>query len=59
VDGDLAVAEVRVPTDDGQVFFCSGWYELRDGLIARATEYWIDAGSGDVPEWRENMSFNR
>jgi hypothetical protein len=58
VEGDLAVAEVRVPTDDGGSSFCSGWYELRDGLIARATEYWVDADPGAVPEWRKNMTFN-
>ncbi len=47
---DRVVAEVRVPSD-GALDFCVGVYDLRDGRIARATEYWVEHAPA-APEWR-------
>ena len=51
VAGDVIAAEVAVPHDAG-LDFCTGFYELRDGKIARATEYWSERLEQDPPEWR-------
>ncbi len=49
-EGDRVVTEVRVPSD-AAVDFCVGVYELREGRIARATEYWVEHLPA-APEWR-------
>jgi ketosteroid isomerase-like protein len=51
VDGDQAVSEVWVPTD-AEPAFVTSFFELRDGLIARIVEYWLDC-EPEVPDWRE------
>lgn len=51
---DLVVAEVRVPSDEG-LSLCVGLYELHDGAVARATEYWVDPDPDAVPAWRQNL----
>ena len=49
--GDVVAAEVRVPHDHG-IDWCTGFYELRDGKVWRATEYWTEQEPGPPPEWR-------
>ena len=50
-DGTRAAAEVRVPHGD-DTFYCAGFYEVQDGLIRAATEYWSDGRPSDAPAWR-------
>ncbi len=49
VDGGPCVAavEVEVAAPD-QVFRCAGFWETREGLLYRGTEYWVTVG-GDEP----------
>jgi ketosteroid isomerase-like protein len=54
-EGDLVVAEVRVPLGD-QVSHVAAFYEVRDGRIARSTEYWVDQGEQRPPAWRRPYS---
>jgi ketosteroid isomerase-like protein len=53
VEGDQAVSEVWVPTD-AQPAFVTSFFELRDGRIARITEYWLDC-EPEVAEWRADL----
>lgn len=46
------VSEVRVPFKAQTVFFVASLFEVRDGLIRRAVEYWVEAGQEEPPEWR-------
>jgi len=50
-DGDQVAAEVRVPHGD-ELFHCAGFYEVREGKVLRATEYWSDGVPGEAPTWR-------
>ncbi|HLB03902.1 MAG TPA: hypothetical protein VJK66_02690 [Gaiellaceae bacterium] len=36
----------------GGISHCLGFYELADGRIRRATEYWVDGGAEVPPAWR-------
>lgn len=49
--GDEIAAEVVVTTDEG-VDFCLGFYELCEGKIRRATEYWTERAPATTPAWR-------
>ena len=49
-EGEL-VAEVLV-TNDGGADFSVGFYTVRDGLIVRAREYWIERRLEPTPAWR-------
>jgi hypothetical protein len=50
--GDAEViAEVLVTTDAG-ADLAIGLYVVRDGLIQRAREYWIERSSEPTPAWR-------
>lgn len=50
-DDDIAAAEVIVTTDVG-IDFATGFYELRDEQIWRATEYWTERSAAPTPAWR-------
>jgi ketosteroid isomerase-like protein len=50
--GPAVVSEVRVPFRDEAVFYVASFFEVRDGLIRRAVEYWVEAGHEEPPEWR-------
>ncbi|MGH2678629.1 MAG: nuclear transport factor 2 family protein, partial [Actinomycetota bacterium] len=50
--GPVVVSEVRVPFKDQTEFFVVTFFEVRDGLIRRAVEYWVEAGQEEPPEWR-------
>jgi ketosteroid isomerase-like protein len=54
--GDVVVSEVRVPSEDEAVFFVASFFEVRDGLITRAVEYWIEAGHETPPDWRRRFT---
>jgi ketosteroid isomerase-like protein len=49
VDGDQAVSDVRVRGADVEARAIS-FFEMRDGLIWRVTEYWPEPF--EAPEWR-------
>ena len=49
--GDTVVSEVRVDQDDKR-FFAVSFFELEEGRIARAVEYWSDGEPEAPPEWR-------
>jgi ketosteroid isomerase-like protein len=49
--GDTVVSEVRVDQDDKR-FFAVSFFELADGKIIRAVEYWSDGEPEPAPEWR-------
>lgn len=50
--GDRVAAQVEV-TQPPEVFWCAGFYSVRDGLITDGVEHWVTAGSADPPAWRE------
>ena len=50
--GDTAVSEVAVDHVDHGTFHAASFYEVRDGRIVRATEYWVDPPTEDPPAWR-------
>ena len=54
-EGDVVACEVRVPFGD-LVSHLAGFYEVHDGLIRRGTEYWVDEGGQEPPEWRRPFS---
>jgi ketosteroid isomerase-like protein len=54
--GEVVVSEVRVPYKDEAVFFVASFFEVRDGLITRAVEYWIEAGHEKPPDWRRRFT---
>jgi ketosteroid isomerase-like protein len=49
--GDTAAAEVRVISDDG-IDICLGFYDIRDGRLVHAVEYWTNLGTVPTPAWR-------
>jgi ketosteroid isomerase-like protein len=49
--GDIVVSEVRVDQGD-QRFYAASFFELTDGLIAKAVEYWSDGEPSPAPGWR-------
>ena len=49
------VAEVAVTNDDG-ADLAVGFYEVRDGLIRRAREYWIERRNDPTPPWRASWT---
>jgi ketosteroid isomerase-like protein len=50
--GPVVVSEVRVPFKGQTAFLVASLFEVRDGLIRRAVEYWVEAGQEEPPEWR-------
>jgi ketosteroid isomerase-like protein len=48
--GDLVVSEVEL-TDGKDVIFAVSFFEVLDGKIVKATEYWGDAYA--APAWRK------
>ena len=52
-EGDQVVSEVWVPTD-AQPAFVTSFFELRDGKIARITEYWLDC-EPEAADWRADL----
>ncbi len=53
--GDRVAAQVRVDHragDDVDVFWCAGFYTVRDGRIADGVEHWVTEGGAAPPEWR-------
>jgi ketosteroid isomerase-like protein len=52
-EGDTVVSEVWVPTDT-QPAFVTSFFELRDGRIAKITEYWLDC-EPEIADWREDL----
>ena len=49
--GDTVVSEVRVE-QAGKRFFAVSFFELEDGKIVRAVEYWSDGEPEPAPAWR-------
>jgi ketosteroid isomerase-like protein len=53
--GDVVVSYVRVPLGDA-VSQAASVFEVRDGLIRRATELWVDEGHQKPPQWRRRFT---
>lgn len=49
--GDRVAAQISVD-QDGQRFWCAGFYTVGDGLIATGIEHWVTEGADPAPEWR-------
>ena len=49
--GDRVAAQVKV-TQPPEVFWCAGFYTVRDGVICDGVEHWVTAGSQPAPAWR-------
>jgi hypothetical protein len=49
---DIVASEVRVPHTELGTSFVASFFEVRDGLIGRATDYWVDERSQNPPAWR-------
>jgi ketosteroid isomerase-like protein len=55
--GDAVVSEITV-TQGGDAFRTASVFDLRDGKLWRAREYWVEEGSETHPErerWTESM----
>ena len=48
--GDQVVSAVYIQADTGQKAFATSFFTLRDGKIAKVTEYWAEPY--DAPAWR-------
>lgn len=55
----MILSEVRVPYRDEAVFFVASLFEVREGLIRRAVEYWVEAGHEEPPRWRRKYGAPR
>jgi ketosteroid isomerase-like protein len=53
--GDTVVSEVRVDQDDKR-YFAASFFELEEGRIARAVEYWSDGEPQAPPPWRSRWT---
>lgn len=51
-DADSVAAQVRVLHGDN-TFWCAGFYEVADGVIASGVEHWVTQESEAPPAWRE------
>ncbi len=49
--GESAAAEIEVIAPDGTVFRMAAFWQLSEGLLRSATEYWVDPG-GEPPPGR-------
>jgi ketosteroid isomerase-like protein len=47
-DAGAAAAEVEIRAPEG-VFRMAAFWDVRDGLLARGTEYWVDPGGSPPP----------
>jgi hypothetical protein len=59
VADEQVAAEIRIGADDA-TYFCAGFYEVHDGHVTHATEYWVTEG-GLVPpidrsRWTESAT---
>jgi ketosteroid isomerase-like protein len=54
--GDVVVSEVRVPFRDESEFLVASFFEVRDGRIHGAVEYWVEAGGEEPPAWRRRFT---
>ncbi len=54
--GDQVAAEIRIDAEDAK-YFCAGFYEVREGHVVQATEYWVTEGGQepafDRSRWTE------
>jgi hypothetical protein len=54
--GEQVAAEIRIDAEDAK-YFCVGFYEVRDGHVVQATEYWVTEGGQepafDRSRWTE------
>jgi SnoaL-like domain len=50
--GELEVVVEVLVTNAAGADFAVGFYVVRDGLIGRAREYWIERTSEPTPSWR-------
>lgn len=53
--GDTVVSEIRVEREDER-FFAASFFEVVDGKIVRAVEYWSDGEPQPAPEWRASWT---
>ncbi len=52
---EKVAAEVRVD-NEGEVCFATGFYDVREGLVVRGTEYWTTARSQAPVPWRAHLT---
>jgi hypothetical protein len=52
---ERVAAEVRVD-HEAEVCFGCGFYEVRDGVVLRGTEYWTTARSQEPVAWRSHLT---
>lgn len=57
--GAVVVSEVRVPHEELGTHWAASFFEIRDGKIARETDYWVIEGAEQPPpgraRWIERM----
>jgi SnoaL-like domain len=49
--GNRVACQIRVE-QDGQTFWCAGFYTVEAGQIVDGVEHWVTAGADEPPEWR-------
>jgi len=50
--GERTVSEVEVTQEGVGVFAAASFWDVRDGLIRRGREYWVQCGGEQPPSWR-------
>jgi ketosteroid isomerase-like protein len=55
-DGDTVASDVEVPMEGVGVFRVAAVAQVRAGLLASSTEYWIAVGDEQPPDWRARYS---
>ena len=53
--GERASAQVVV-RQGAEIFWCAGFYTVRDGQITHGVEHWVTEGSETPPEWRRRFT---
>lgn len=54
-DGDRVAARVRVD-QDGQRFWCAGFYRVAGDRIRAAVEHWVTEAAETPPAWRRSYT---
>lgn len=54
---DVVVSEVEVPHAVlGNTFRAASFWEVKDGLVTAATEYWVTLGGEEPADWRRPLA---
>jgi ketosteroid isomerase-like protein len=55
-EGAVVVSEVEVPHAEFGIFRAASFWTVHDDLVTEATEYWVNVGGEQPPEWRSQYA---